>query len=419
MSLTAHLFSKAIPNYQRVSKRVAFIALMGLLSGSGVLTGVSSSAAEIRSAETLTSQLAQSVFPVRLPNAIVRRILQDVAQRSGIPVGQVRIVQATQKTFENSCVFNFGEICNKIYQPIPGWEVVADANGQTWTYHVSRQGRQIVANPRGATGNPSNPMPGAYIDAVIMDAARRANESPASVRIVQTKPMTFANPCIFNFGEICTREYRPIEGYEVTVQVKGQTWLYHVSRDGSQLARDPKTTSESRLPAAIETAVLQNARSWTNNSNVRIVSAKAQTWSNSCVFNFGRICPMIYQPIEGWEVAVASGNLEWTYHINQNGSQIVMDRRINLPPQVVSAIVQNIQRRYGSSISPNSIRFLEIKEQSRRTCSLFGGCRTEPTFLTIVSNGRQQWGYQSDAQGQRVLPISVAQVRQATDGASR
>lgn len=413
-SSNVHL-SQGVTGCPGVFRRVALMALTSLLSGSVVLVGTSASAAQVNWAESSTIQLAQGLFPVRLPPAIAQRVLRDVAQRTGVPVGQVRIVRATQKTFPNSCVFNFGEICNEIYQPIAGWEVITSANGQPWTYHVSQQG-QIVANPRGATGNPSNPMPGAYVDAVIMHAARRANVSPASVRVLQTTPKTFSNPCIFNFGEVCTREYRPIEGYEMTVQVQGQTWLYHVSRDGSQVALDPKVAGGSQLPSAIENVILQNARSWTNASNVRIVSAKAQTWSNSCAFSFGKICPMIYQPVEGWEVAVSAGNLEWTYHTTRDGRQVLMDRRANMPSQAVNAILQAIQRRFGPSVSPNSLRFLEVKEQSRRICSLFGGCRTEPVYLTVVSNGRQQWGYQSDSQGRQVLPISVAQVRQATDG---
>ena len=39
----------------------------------------------------------------------------------------------------------------------------------------------------------------------------------------------------------------------------------------------------------------------------------------------------------------------------------------------------------------------------------------EPVYLTVVSDGRQQWGYQSDDQGRRVQPVPVARVMQVSE----
>lgn len=486
-------------------------ALTSVLSGGAMLATNATAFAYASGTQTAQAlqDLDQPVQNRRVPNrslrAIAQRVLQDASQRSGVPVNQLSISRLTTTTFDNSCTFNFGEICNDIYQPISGWKAVVNVKGQTWNYHVNRSGSRIVLDPKVVKETPVSTMPGAYIDAVIMDASRRANISPAEVRILQSKQMTFGNPCVFNFGEICTKEYNPIDGYEVWAQVRGQTWKYHVDRagtrvvldpkvatstvtmpstlqtrilndaatrsglpasslqitqatqrtfsnscvfgfgevcpmiyqpiegweavvkvrdqswtyhidrTGAQLALDPRLTSVGRLPAAVENAVRQNAKTWTNSATLQIVSAKSQTWGNSCAFNFGKLCPANYQPIDGWEVKVNAGALEWTYHTNRDGSQIVMDRRGILPSRVSDAIARDVARRSGPSVDLNSLRFLEVKEQSKRVCFLFGGCRNELAYLTIVSNGRQQWGYESDDQGRRVLPVSIAQVRQATD----
>ena len=128
---------------------------------------------------------------------------------------------------------------------------------------------------------------------------------------------------------------------------------------------------------------------------------------------------MIYQPIAGWEVKVSTDKMNWTYRTNQTGTQLVMDRRPLLPNTVADAIAQDILQRNGRAARPEALRFLEVKDRTQRSCVLLGGCRDENNWLAIVSNGQQQWGYQSNERGSRVTPISVSQVLQANDQAMR
>lgn len=503
--------SSALKRREVVRRFAGKGVMLGLALTSVLMGGVGIGSEAVAGAEwsAATRQTAQGARnrPAKLPRAVLQNVLQDAMRRSGAALGDMRIMAVDAKTFSNNCVFNFGDVCTYEYTPIAGWEIVVNAKGQSFTYHVNQSGSQIAINPK-LTEKPVSTMPGAYIDAVIMDAARRASVAPATVKILQSKPTTFGNLCAFNFGEICTKDYNPIAGYAVTAQVKGQSWNYHVSQNGAQVVLDPKAIATTLtlpgalqtrilndaatrsglpvsslqitqateqnfgnacvfnfgemcpqvyqpiagwqavvkvrdqawtyridrtgsqlaldprlspvgspvgfLPAAVQTAVLQNARTWTNTPTVRIVSAKAQTWGNDCGFNFGKLCPANFQPIEGWEVQVSAGQLEWNYRTNKDGSRMVMDRRVALPSKVAEAIVRDIAKRSGPTVAENSLRFLEVKEQSNRVCFLFK-CQTEPGYLTVVSNGRQQWGYRSDDQGRKVLPVSVAQVRQAVD----
>ncbi len=75
-------------------------------------------------------------------------ILRDASKRSGVPIRELQITQATAKTFSNPCVFKFGEVCTKEYNPIKGWEVVVRVRDDSWTYHADSSGWQIVLDPK-------------------------------------------------------------------------------------------------------------------------------------------------------------------------------------------------------------------------------------------------------------------------------
>ncbi|MEX0270322.1 hypothetical protein AB3R30_14355 [Leptolyngbyaceae cyanobacterium UHCC 1019] len=352
---------------------------------------------------------------VPMPGALISAVLQDAYKRTNLPPATLRVSQAKASTFSNPCVFNFGEICTKEYNPVTGWEVLVQGNNQTWNYRVDKTGSKIVINPKNVA---ALALPVPLQNQILTAAASRAGLPPTNIKITQATAKTFGNACAFNFGEVCTSEYRPIEGWEVLVTVRGQTWTYHIDKTGSQIALDPKVNGTSaQLPAAVQMAVMQDATKWARSQAVKIAAAKPQTWGNSCSFGFGSICPMMYQPIEGWEVKVSTGTLNWSYRTNQTGTQLVMDRRPILPSQVADAIAQDILKRNGRNARPEALRFLDVTQQSNRSCVLLGGCRDETNWLAIVSNGQQQWGYQSNERGSRVIPIAVSQVLQANDKA--
>ncbi|MDZ8051606.1 MAG: hypothetical protein RMX68_006255 [Aulosira sp. ZfuVER01] len=181
---------------------------------------------------------------VALPRAIANQILSDAAKRSGVAVANVKITQATSKTFGNPCIFQFGDICTKEYNPIEGWEVIVQVKNQSWTYHVNKSGSQIVLDPKiNKTGNVR--LPRAIANQILNDAAKRSGVAVANVKITQATSKTFGNECHFNFGEVCAEIYKPVEGWEVIVQVKEQSWTYHVNKSGSAIVLDPKVSTTS------------------------------------------------------------------------------------------------------------------------------------------------------------------------------
>ncbi|MEH2151118.1 hypothetical protein [Nostoc sp.] len=189
-----------------------------------------------------STQLSQSPAN-ELPKAIANKILQDASKSSGVPRRELQITQVTSKTFGNPCEFNFGEVCTREYNPIEGWEVVVRVRQDSWTYHADKSGKQILLDPKVST---LQTLPKAIADAILSDASSRSGGEIADLKITQTTPKTFGNLCKFNFGEVCTQQYDPVEGWEVIVKVKEESWTYHVNKSNSQIILDPKVNATEK-----------------------------------------------------------------------------------------------------------------------------------------------------------------------------
>ncbi|MBD2489869.1 hypothetical protein [Aulosira sp. FACHB-615] len=362
----------------------------------------------------------------RLPRGVANIIIRDAARRARVATNQVRITQATRKTFGNPCIFNFGEVCTREYNPIQGWEVIVSVEGQSWIYHSNESGSQIVLDPNSTDSGSDNSyqLPRAIANNILQDASRRSGVSTSNLRITQATRKTFSNPCIFNFGEVCTREYNPIQGWEVVVRVERQSWTYHVDESGSRIVLDPQIDDSNsdnsyQLPRAIANNILRDAarRSGEDVDDLRITQATRKTFSNRCVFNFGEICTEEYNPINGWEVIVQVRRQSWTYHSNESGSQIVLDPDITnsgsdnnyeLPRAIVDKILRDAARRSGEDVSDLRITQATRKTFSNRCVFNFGEVCTQQFdpiegWEVIVRVRRQSWTYHVDESGSYIV----------------
>jgi hypothetical protein len=191
-----------------------------------------------RTGSRIVADTADAFPTANLPVAAQNAVLRDASQRSGLPLNSLRITRVNSTTFGNPCQFNFGRICTKEYNPVEAWEVVVQVGEQSWNYHVSHSDYQVVLDPN--IGGDISGLPSRVQQAVLQNASERSGLPISNLRISRATPKTFGNSCIFNFGEVCTREYRPIEGWEVIVQVRRQQWTYHVDRSGTQIALNPQ-----------------------------------------------------------------------------------------------------------------------------------------------------------------------------------
>ncbi len=253
-----------------------------------------------------------------------------------------------------------------------------------------------------AQSNPKS-LPSAIRAAILQDVSQRLRTPIQDLDVVRSIRRTFGNLCGFNFGEICTTEFDPIRGWEVVVKVRDQAWTYHVSRSGALLILDPKIAVRADLPDSVRNAVLNDAAAWSqiDAANFQVVDTRQKTWGNACEFGFGQICPAIYQPVSGWEVTLQGRQARWAYRVSDDAKGVILDRRIALPSDVVQGIVRDVVRQK-PAVAPESLRFIVVKRTANPAALA--------TWLTVVSDGRREWGYRADNTGQRIQRVPVKTV---------
>ncbi|KAF3883690.1 MULTISPECIES: hypothetical protein [Nostocales] len=214
------------------------------------------------------------------------------------------------------------------------WGNVGHSTANATAQQVSsdRKVAQLAQN----TNQQSNVLPKRIANIILRDASKRSNIAIRNLQVTKATAKTFSNPCIFKFGEVCTREFKPVEGWEVNVQLKNDSWTYHVDKSGSQVVLDPKVSASqpTAMPKALENPILRDAsrRSKIPVAQLKITQATQKTFGNPCEFKFGEICTKEFNPIKGWEAVVAVGSQSWTYHINESGSEVVLDPKVAISP---------------------------------------------------------------------------------------
>jgi uncharacterized protein YcnI len=317
-------------NHSNFSKSIILtLTLTGLLTTTINITSNDTALSLPNIERTKISQINTDILPRR----IARKILRDASVRSGEKRKNLQIDQVNPNTFSNLCTFKFGEFCTKEYNPIQGWVVIVKVKGQSWTYHVN-QSSQFVIDPKISFSNISQ-LPINIANKVMEDAAKRAGVKKTDLRVASSTQKVFGNSCEFRFGEICNKIYKPIQGWEIVLKVKDESWTYHVNKSGSQIVVDPKikAVQGKEVPQKIIQKILRDAyqRIRLETSGITVVRTVEKTFSNSCVFNFGEICTQQYDPVYGWEVVIQVNREYWTYHVDREGSRMVLD------PEVVNS----------------------------------------------------------------------------------
>jgi hypothetical protein len=90
------------------------------------------------------SQLNASPTPDQsLPRAIAEAVRQDLFRKTGIPVAQVQIKEASTAQWPNACLglATSGEMCAEVI--VPGWRIVLSDGNKTWIYRTDNQGNRM------------------------------------------------------------------------------------------------------------------------------------------------------------------------------------------------------------------------------------------------------------------------------------
>ncbi|BAZ53316.1 S-layer domain-containing protein [Nostoc sp. NIES-4103] len=75
----------------------------------------------------------------RLPEAVKEAVLQDISQRTGSEISDLRILKAKQQTWANGCLgLKADEFCSQAV--VRGWQVVVANQQQIWVYRTDESG---------------------------------------------------------------------------------------------------------------------------------------------------------------------------------------------------------------------------------------------------------------------------------------
>ncbi|OBQ37033.1 MAG: hypothetical protein AN485_10215, partial [Anabaena sp. MDT14b] len=118
--------------YSNRSVPQIFVFLLIITSLLACDLGVTENTTSANAKNPQQSQLNQNT----LPQSISQKLLRDAARVSGVKISDLQITQVTSTNFSNPCNFQFGEVCTREYNPIPGWIVIVQVKEQSWTYHV-------------------------------------------------------------------------------------------------------------------------------------------------------------------------------------------------------------------------------------------------------------------------------------------
>lgn len=146
ISMPSLLLKKSLLNAKLLS-RAAFLSIGCLLTASAWSPTIAQATLPQRD-----SAIAQVTS--ELPSAVETAVINDAANRTGIPTNEWAIVSAEQRDWPNGCL-GLGEPGVACTQAIvPGWRVVVSANQQAWVYRTDETGSQVrLAQDSTAPGN--------------------------------------------------------------------------------------------------------------------------------------------------------------------------------------------------------------------------------------------------------------------------
>ncbi len=82
-----------------------------------------------------------------VPQAIADKVLADLAQRTGQPIGNFKIKSSESENWPDSCLglAQEGQMCAQVITP--GWKITVQSGQETWVYRTNQNGRTVLLEP--------------------------------------------------------------------------------------------------------------------------------------------------------------------------------------------------------------------------------------------------------------------------------
>ena len=215
-------------------RRLWSLALLGLL----FLGGVSQQAASAlpQREQAVTAQANRPQRPAtRLPQRVLQQIKRDLSDRFNIPPQELRnltVVDFSQETWNDSCLGLAGpnERCAMLI--VEGWRVEVTNGQQNWIYRTDRTAEIIRPETKQNAELPPDVM-----ERLFETVGEQENVPLSSLRVTEIQPATW-DGCmgIYEPERMCIQI--AISGWRVIVAGDTESWVYHVSEDGSRIVQN-------------------------------------------------------------------------------------------------------------------------------------------------------------------------------------
>lgn len=176
----------------------------------------------------------------RLPRSVVRRVKQEIAQNYNIPPRNLTIVHFSRETWTDGCLGLGGPAESCLAAMVEGWRVEVSNGQQNWVYRTDLTGQTV--RPEVSTN--TSELPPELNSLLLQTIAREKNTTDTALSVTEAQPATW-DGCmgIFAPGRMCTQI--AISGWRAIVTDGNQSWVYHLSEDGSRIVQNTTASGSS------------------------------------------------------------------------------------------------------------------------------------------------------------------------------
>jgi hypothetical protein len=197
-------------------------------------------------ANSSIAQVNSNSSAQRLPRSVARQVTRDLSQRLDIPRRDLEIISYERQTWPDSCLGLAAPNERCATATVEGWRVELTNGQQNWVYRTDMTAQVIKLE----TNQNTDLLPEAS-DRLLQTIAQEFDVPLNSLRITEAQPRIW-DGCmgIYEPNQACTMI--AISGWQAIVAGENQSWVYHLSEDGSRIVLNA-TASGKLTPSFIPT----------------------------------------------------------------------------------------------------------------------------------------------------------------------
>jgi hypothetical protein len=202
--------------------------------------------------------------------AAVEAARRALSENRGIALEAISVVDFQQVDWSDSCLGLGGPAESCLAAITPGYAVILEADGQQYGFRTNLDGTAVREDP-------FRPESGA-VELARFALAERLGVTINDVTALSQVPVEWPDGCLGlpAEDELCAMMIVP--GYEITLQVEDQLYVYRTNEDGSQVRE-----ATNQVPPLEAMRDILAQRTGLSLSGIEPVSEEQVEWNNACL----------------------------------------------------------------------------------------------------------------------------------------